>query len=170
MPGTIAKNRDLIALPPSGGRHYAMGKLSAVFKADEDETGSGYSISEWIIEPGQQGVGAHHHDENDEVFYVLEGEPDVLTGETWGTYAPGSFLRIPAGMTHDFRNNGDQPAKLLNVFIPGGFERSMPGIVKWFEDNPDQARALRAARASSLRTRSGGVASLASASTTSSRV
>jgi hypothetical protein len=42
-------------------------------------------------------------------------------------------------MTHDFRNSGDQPAKLLNVFIPGGFERNMPGIVKWFDDNPDQA-------------------------------
>ncbi len=139
MPDTFADKRDLIALEPGGGRRYRMGQLSAVFKADEAETDAAYSISEWILEPGQQGVGAHSHDVNDEIFYVLEGKPEILTGETWGAYAPGSFLRIPAGMTHDFRNNGDQPARVLNVFIPGGFERNMPGIVKWFEDNPDQA-------------------------------
>lgn len=131
----VTPERKLIALPPEGGRHYRMGRLSAVFKADEEETGAGYSISEWILEPGQVGVGAHQHDGNDEIFYVLEGTPEILTGESWGQYAAGSFLRIPAGMTHDFRNNGDQPAKLLNFFIPGGFERNMPGIVKWFEDN-----------------------------------
>ena len=36
-----------IFLPPGAGRPYPMGRISAVFKADGDETRGGYSISEW---------------------------------------------------------------------------------------------------------------------------
>ncbi|XDA98156.1 cupin domain-containing protein [Sulfitobacter sp. LCG007] len=127
----------LIALPNGGGRRYEMGRLTALFKADEAETAAGYSVSEWILAPGQQGVGAHSHETNDEMFFVLAGTPELLTGESWGQYAAGAFLRIPAGMTHDFRNRSDAEARLLNLFIPGGFERDMPRIVKWFANNPD---------------------------------
>jgi mannose-6-phosphate isomerase-like protein (cupin superfamily) len=110
-----------------------MGPLEAVFKADEAETGAGYSVSEWLMAPGQSGVGAHAHEANDEVFYVLEGAPQILIGSEWHDGVAGSFLRIPAGVTHDFRNPGPLPARLLNVFIPGGFERRMPEIVAWFD-------------------------------------
>lgn len=132
-PGSAAPK--VIELPPGGGRRYEMGKLTALFKADEDETGAAYSVSEWILEPGQTGVGAHMHEANDEIFVVLEGSPELLIGETWKTYEAGAFLRIPGGVLHDFRNLSDRPARLLNVFIPGGFERDMPKIVEWFAQN-----------------------------------
>ncbi|WP_238372087.1 cupin domain-containing protein [Heliomarina baculiformis] len=128
--------KAVIALGRDEGRRYEMGKLTALFKEDEAETGAGYSVSEWRMAPGQEGVGAHHHDANDEIFYVLEGTPELLTGEEWRSYDEGSFIRIPAGVTHDFRNPGNVPARLFNVFIPGGFERNMPEIVAWFAENP----------------------------------
>lgn len=124
--------RKVIELPAGGGRCYDMGKLTALFKADKDETGGAYSVSEWILQPGQDGVGAHSHESNDEIFFVLEGSPEILVGEVWKTCDAGAFLRIPAGVTHDFRNMTGRPARLLNVFIPGGFERDMPKIVEWF--------------------------------------
>ena len=130
-------DKAVIALPPGGGRRYEMGKLTALFKADEAETREGYSASEWIVEPGQEGVGAHHHDANDEIFVVLEGEAEFLTGDTWRPMKAGSFLRIPAGVTHDFRNRSDARARLFNLFIPGGFERNMPSIVDWFKQNAE---------------------------------
>jgi len=40
-----------IFLPPGEGRTYPMGRISAVFKADGDETQRAYSISEWWLEP-----------------------------------------------------------------------------------------------------------------------
>lgn len=124
--------RQPIILEPSGGRAYAMGGLSARFMADEVETGCRYSVSEWIMEPGEEGVGAHHHEANDEIFYVLEGAPEILVGTEWHRCQCETFVRIPAGVTHDFRNLGGRRARLLNVFIPGGFERMMPEIVDWF--------------------------------------
>lgn len=49
--------------------------------------------------------------------------------------AKGTFLRIPAGVTHDFENRSDELAGFLNSYIPGGFEKDMPAIVKWFEEH-----------------------------------
>src|SRR5262245_42196723 len=67
-----ATPRKPIVLGPGQGRAYPMGRISAVFKADEDETQSLYSVSEWWLEPRTRGPGAHSHVEDD-LFYVIEG-------------------------------------------------------------------------------------------------
>ena len=121
-----------IVLPPAGGRTYEMGAITAVFKADEDETQQRYSVSEWWLAPHTDGPGAHQHDANDEVFYSLAGTPSVLVGDTWHDAPAGTFFMIPANTMHDFANRTDERAGLLNFFIPGGFERHMPAIADWF--------------------------------------
>jgi len=70
----------------------------------------------------------------------VEGEPDILIGETWHTVKRGAFVRIPGNIDHDFRNRTQSEARLLNVFIPGGFEKNMPAIVSWFEENQTNQR------------------------------
>ena len=124
-----------IVLKPYEGRTYKMGTMTAVFKADEDETSNEYSISEWWLEPNSEGPGAHQHEENDEIFYGIEGITSILVGEKWIDIEKGAFLRIPAKTIHDFANRTDEKCGVLNFFIPGGFERNMPSIVKWFEEN-----------------------------------
>lgn len=124
-----------IILKEGEGRKYEMGAMRAVFKADEGETRERYSISEWWLNAHSDGPGAHLHEANDEVFYVLEGTTSFLVGEEWINAEKGTFLRIPAKTMHDFANRTDQRTGVLNFFIPGGFERNMPEIVKWFEDN-----------------------------------
>jgi mannose-6-phosphate isomerase-like protein (cupin superfamily) len=125
-----------IVLGPGEGRAYAMGAMSAVFKADEAETAATYSISEWFLEPHSEGPGPHSHADHDDIFYVIEGVMSVLVGDAWVDAGVGSFVRAPAGVTHDFANRTDQRAGVLNIYIPGGFERDMAGIVNWFESQP----------------------------------
>jgi mannose-6-phosphate isomerase-like protein (cupin superfamily) len=116
---------ETIVLPPGGGRAYEWGAMRGVFKADGAETGDRYCASEWTVAPGSQGPGAHRHEENDEVFIVTHGTMWFLAGEDWLEAPAGTFLRIPAGVTHDFENRGTEPATAFNVFIPGGgFEAS----------------------------------------------
>jgi mannose-6-phosphate isomerase-like protein (cupin superfamily) len=110
--------------------------MSAVFKADEAETGAAYSISEWFLEPHSSGPGPHSHPDNDDIFYVIEGVMSLLVGDDWVDASVGSFIRAPAGTTHDFANRTDARAGLLNIYVPGGFERDMPAIVEWFETQP----------------------------------
>ena len=127
---------DVLFLGPGEGRSYALGRMNAVFKADHGETGNAYSVSEWWLEPNTSGPGAHSHDENVELFYVIAGVASILTGAEWLEAPAGSFIRIPATVTHDFENRTDERVGLLNVFLPGGFEENMPAIVKWFANNP----------------------------------
>src|SRR5262249_42222314 len=88
--------RKAIVLAPGQGRAYPMGRISAVFKADEEETQSRYSVSEWRLEPRTQGPGAHSHAEDD-LFYVIEGVMSVRVGEEWFECPRGSFVRVPGG-------------------------------------------------------------------------
>jgi mannose-6-phosphate isomerase-like protein (cupin superfamily) len=130
-------NKDLpegvIYLPEGSGRAYPLGGMRSVFKADGPETKDTYSISEWWLEPGTPGPGPHSHAANDDIFYVLEGVLTFLVGTERIEASRGAFLRVPAGVTHDFENRSDQRAGLLNIYIPGGFEAGMPSIVEWFE-------------------------------------
>ena len=126
---------ETLVLPEGQGRIYDCGTMTAIFKADENETAEKYSVSEWWLEPNSEGPGAHSHENNDEVFYVLEGTTSFLTGDKWIDAEKGTFLRIPAKTIHDFKNKTDKRAGVLNFFIPGGFERNMPAIVMWFEDH-----------------------------------
>jgi mannose-6-phosphate isomerase-like protein (cupin superfamily) len=128
---TGVKAREVLFLPAGAGRTYEVGPMHAVFKADGVETDDRYCVSEWWLEAGQPGPGPHAHEANEELFYVLEGTMTFLAGEEWVDAPRGSFLRVPAGTTHDFENQSDARAGVLNVFLPGGFETIMPRLVAW---------------------------------------
>lgn len=126
---------DPIFLKPGEGRSYQCGTMTAIFKADENETASQYSISEWWLEANSEGPGAHQHQDNEEIFYGIEGTTAILVGEEWIDLERGAMIRIPSKTIHDFANRTDEKSGFLNFFIPGGFERNMPSIVQWFEQN-----------------------------------
>lgn len=117
-------------LAPGEGRAYEIGPMRGVFKADGPETGDRYCVSEWSVKPREAGPGPHHHEANDELFLVTEGTMAFLLGDEWIDAPKGTFLLIPAGITHDFENRTDGPATAFNVFIPGGFEAPFR---KWTE-------------------------------------
>lgn len=140
MPGrailvAMTDERAPVVLAPDEGRRYEMGRMTAVFKADADETAEQYSISEWWLEPNTTGPGAHSHPEDD-VFYVIAGTMSVLVDDRWVEAPPGSFVLVPGGTVHDFRNAGDVRAGVLNVSVPGPFEPHMPSIADWFAEHP----------------------------------
>ena len=132
---TSTKSRAPLVLAPGEGRRYAMGRIEAIFKADESETANGYSISEWWLEPNTQGPGAHSHPEDD-VFFVIAGTMSFLVGDRWIDAPAGSFVLAPGGVRHDFENRSKARAGVLNLSIPGPFEPHMTGIAQWFADHP----------------------------------
>jgi len=114
-----------------------MGPLSAVFKADTDETGSRVSVSEWWLEPETRGADCpppHAHPE-DHVFYVIEGVLALSLEDAWHSVEAGTCIFIPGGTEHTFENHSSSRAGFININVPGGFERDLPSIVQWFKDN-----------------------------------
>src|SRR5205823_6101530 len=118
MNGGSGEGRSPVLLSPGAGRPYAMGGMSAVFKADGDDTGGRYNVSEWWLDPHTLGPGAHSHDEDD-IFYVIEGVIDFLVNDQWHEARGGSFVLVPGGVTHTFKNSSEQQAGSVNLRVPG---------------------------------------------------
>ena len=125
------KQRAPVVVAPGAGRTYPMGSLSAVFKADGEETRGRYSISEWWLEPYTKGPGTHSHEEDD-VFFVIAGTMSFFVEGKWIDAPKGSLVIAPGGMPHDFENRSAKRAGVLNVSVPGDFEPHMTGIAEWF--------------------------------------
>ncbi len=65
----------------------------------------------------------HVHGEEDDAFYILEGELTFTFGDDVAPAPPGTFVLVPPGVAHGFRNDGDTPVRMLNIHAPAGFDR-----------------------------------------------
>ena len=74
-----------------------------------------------IVLPGG-GPPPHIHRKEDETFYILEGEITFQIGGERRVAGPGTFVHMPIGNLHAFKNETDQPVKMLVSFVPAGLE------------------------------------------------
>jgi mannose-6-phosphate isomerase-like protein (cupin superfamily) len=65
----------------------------------------------------------HVHEDEDDAFYIVEGEMTFLFGERSAAAPPGTFVLVPPGIEHGFRNDGGVPVRMLNIHAPAGFDR-----------------------------------------------
>ena len=150
---------DGLLLPPGGGR-----RIQTMTLKVGAEQSTAWSAFEADVPPGFD-VGAHLHDRAEELFYVLEGELDLLAFQpaamasgdwrTWESAAgttvfrggAGSFMFVPAGCPHAFFNPGPQPARMLFLVSPAGHEIYLRQLADLLASGgpPDQAEisALR---------------------------
>jgi mannose-6-phosphate isomerase-like protein (cupin superfamily) len=66
---------------------------------------------------------AHVHADEDDAFYVLEGELTFTFGAEQAMAPPGAFVLVPPGVEHGFRNDTAHPVRMLNLHAPAGFDR-----------------------------------------------
>ena len=74
------------------------------------------------IQAGRE-LEAHTHEEEDDSFYIVEGEMTFVFDGEEALAPPGTFVLVPPGVEHGFRNDGDIPVKMLNIHAPAGFDR-----------------------------------------------
>jgi len=92
------------------------------FKVRGEQTGGRLTALENVIPPGQ-GPPLHTHANEDESWYVLEGDLRFRIDGEVRDAPQGSFVFVPRGTPHCFRNAGDRPARILVLFNPSGMER-----------------------------------------------
>ena len=73
--------------------------------------------------PAQFGPPLHIHHAEDEILQILEGTVRVVCGNTDLTLGPGAFAYLPRGVPHTFWVQGNEPARMLAIFTPGGVEQ-----------------------------------------------
>src|ERR1019366_9391354 len=110
-----------------------------------DKNSQAWSMFEVVdIGPGFD-VGAHLHRNAEELFYVLEGQLDLLafeprvrtagnwqsweshTGATVARGGPGSMMYVPRGSPHAFANPVPGPARMIFLVSPSGHEHYQKG-------------------------------------------
>lgn len=117
--------------PDEGSYTYFVGGLIG-FKAKAADTRGVLSFFEVDAPNGWQ-APVHRHAGEHELFYVTEGELEILVNDTVHLATPGCTLWIPANTSHSLFVSS-AIARGLAVFTPGGFE-------KFFEDLGEPATA-----------------------------
>lgn len=92
------------------------------FLATGDDTDGKYATFEAIVPPGS-GPPPHVHSREEESFLVLEGEMTFQLGVDRIVAGEGTFLNMPVGSLHCFKNESDKTARLLITIAPAGLEK-----------------------------------------------
>lgn len=101
-----------------------------------EQTGGHYAMFEATVLPGG-GPPPHIHRNEDEAFYVIEGEITFFSGEERFLAGPGTTVNMPIGNPHAFKNETDRPAKMIISYSPAGLENFFFEIgVPFSGDNP----------------------------------
>ena len=127
---------DGLVLSAGEGRKLRTPGMTLKVGADRSERWSVFAAE---VSPGFD-VGAHLHREVEELFYILDGELDLLAFEPrirtkgdWHSWesktggkvvrgGPGSVMFVPAGCPHAFTNPGTTTAWMLFLVTPSGHE------------------------------------------------
>jgi quercetin dioxygenase-like cupin family protein len=103
---------------PAQGLNFEMGPgRSITYKLLSEQTGDSLSVFEETVPPGA-GTPLHIHRTSDEVIHLLTGELTIKLGTEVTTISPGTWIFIPRGTTHGWKNRGDVPVRASYTFTP----------------------------------------------------
>src|SRR6266700_6614640 len=91
-------------------------------KVSGDQTQGAYAVVE-EMSPPQGGPPLHLHRVTDEIFYILEGEYQVVCGNRTFNAPQGTVFVVPKSVPHSLRNISAAPSRILVTLIPAGFEK-----------------------------------------------
>jgi quercetin dioxygenase-like cupin family protein len=117
----MSESEQVVIKKPTEGRNIGIVGDIYRFLVTSEETGGRYSMFEATVLPGG-GPPPHIHRREDETFYVLEGEITFQVGDERRVAKSGTFVHMPIGILHAFKNETSQPAKMLISFAPAGLE------------------------------------------------
>lgn len=109
-----------IRTPQEGRRIGVVGDVYRFLATGKDTAGK-YATIEAVVPPGG-GPPPHIHSREEEAFLVLEGEIIFQLGAERIVAGAGTFLNMPIGSLHCFKNESHQTAKLLISVAPAGLE------------------------------------------------
>jgi len=115
-----------VVQPGEGKRIAAAGDLYT-FLAEGEDTSQSYALWEAVDPPGG-GPPPHVQSREDEGFYILEGEITFIADGQRVVARKGTFLNVPRGVVHSFKNGSETDARMLLMVAPAGMEKMFQEI------------------------------------------
>jgi len=121
------------------------------FHVDGSDTGGKFAVIESEATRGSE-PPLHIHEYEDEFFFVMEGQLEVVCGGETQTLSPGQSALLPRGIPHTFRVIPESARFLVHI-TPAGFEdyfrtlgRLAGSAYQPAPPPPDRERLLRVAQ------------------------
>ena len=80
---------------------------------------SNFALGYVVLEPNG-GQVPWHNQEQEEVYFVVEGRGEMCLGEERQEVSTGQAVYIPSGVFHQMTNLGDTPLTMLYCYGPAG--------------------------------------------------
>ncbi|MGW2182869.1 cupin domain-containing protein [Streptomyces sp. NPDC001732] len=95
------------------------GPVTNQLLVDSSATGGALSTMRVTLGKGANGARPHHHGKSAEMFYVLDGTAQLLSGDQVVTAERGDVVVVPPGTQHAFAAAPGEIADMLVVITPG---------------------------------------------------
>jgi mannose-6-phosphate isomerase-like protein (cupin superfamily) len=108
------------ALRQDEGERLIFGDTTILVRASADSTGGAFTVFE--ESPPVLDTSRHVHANEDEMYYVLEGEHVFVCGDQEFRLGPGGMVFLPRGIPHEHRRVVPKAGRLLSMASPAGFK------------------------------------------------
>ena len=102
-----------------GGERLRFSGIELVVRASAETTGGAFTM---IEEAAPVDTPLHVHKNEDELWYILEGEHVIQVGDDEFHVGPGETVFAPRGVPHSQRRVVPRTGRFLEFFYPAGFE------------------------------------------------
>lgn len=124
--------KTVIHVPAGGGKKGKIGDGDIIFKFDSAQTNGHMGVSESVLPAGFLGAPPHSHKSFDEICRVTQGMLHMMVGDQVYQVKAGDWHLRPRGIVHTFWNAGPEPAKFIELYVPGGHEAYMQALADMF--------------------------------------
>lgn len=118
-----------------GYKHIVLGDQQTI-KLDGKDTNGQYTLIEQYNKPGME-IPMHVHDDEDEVFQVLEGQLEVNIGSVVTKLFAGDIVFCPRKVPHSWKVIGHKKARVMLSVFPAGLENMFYELAELPEGAPD---------------------------------
>jgi mannose-6-phosphate isomerase-like protein (cupin superfamily) len=129
-------------VPNHGGERFRFGGIEIIVRASGASTGGAFSL---IEEVDPVDTPLHVHRDEDELWYILEGEHVVQVGDEEFPVGPGDIVFAPRGVPHSQRRVVERTGRHLVLFSPPGFEGFFRDLAEAESNGADMPAAYAAA-------------------------
>jgi quercetin dioxygenase-like cupin family protein len=126
------------------GENYNYSQDHCFVKLSSNRTNGELSFVEDTLKPGFY-LGRHHHKIMTEVFYILEGEVELIFDDESIVARPGDTITVPPNVWHAARC--EKGGKMLTIFKNGQFDLYLARLSKMSDSDFADAELMKSVSA-----------------------
>ncbi len=124
-------------IAPEEGEDIGIYNSNVLLKITSDMTNGQFGVYQIELAPQSMGADLHYHRFMEELFIVISGNLTITAKDAQQTALPGTMVHIPKFTVHGFKNDTDEPVKVLLFFNPSmGREGFFKGLKQVLEEKP----------------------------------